>query len=659
MSDYKNLKGRRHVWKIGQGMQTDLALPTFLAYCGIVSALRHVARPKAVFRAILRVENADALGCFEQAAKLFLRTLVNDRLDYERGMVGVVQSPAKGDRAEYDVLWKATQKSQVILLCESELQFDKETDLYVDLDIVLPRPTERQLKAGFKRAGQPLANDDLYRLLSAPWSSLRLAFPVDRPLYAGLRRLRQTQAKETSLRHSAREPGSKLDEMKGFGEAAEWGTQLAQDLADYSKGSIAWNEVDGGVLISGAPGTGKTLFAEVLARTCGVPMIVASSAQWQAKGYLNDFLKAMRSSFAEARSKAPCILFIDEVDSFGDRSVQGHNGDYNRQAINGFLELLDGYERRTGVVVVAATNNPGHLDPAIRRAGRLGRHLVIPLPDGEARLHILKHHSGLEVPIEDMERFLRATHGFSGADLEQLVRDAKRRARRHAAQLSIKDVLSFIPPLVSLPHDFLRRTAFHEAGHAIVGLEVGVGELTAVQIMDEIVPGGYNAIGAAHFEVSDFERKTRDYYLRYLTMLLAGIAAESLVLDDFADGSTGGPKSDLARATELGTRIEACFGMGDTLAVEIVDQEDLPHLRARRPELREAVKRLLAEQFDRATDILEDNRRALTDVTDQLMILRQMSGSSIRMSIEKHRRKGVSLVKHPKTSNFHPSAAAT
>jgi len=266
-----------------------------------------------------------------------------------------------------------------------------------------------------------------------------------------------------------------LDDLHGLGEAAERGRSLARDLADYQAGRIPWSDVDPGMLVSGPTGTGKTTFARALANTCGLNLHAHSLARWQSRGHMGDLLKAMRAAFDAAKRDAPCILFIDELDSFGDRErLSGKNENYEREVINGFLECLDGIGGREGVVVIGATNHPDLIDPAIRRPGRLDRHVVIPLPDLEARKGILRHHLRDALPDTDLTDAADRLEGASGAVIEQAVRDARRRARTDRRAMVNEDLLASLPKRVRLTDASFRRACVHEAGHAVVGYLLAV-----------------------------------------------------------------------------------------------------------------------------------------------------------------------------------------
>lgn len=261
---------------------------------------------------------------------------------------------------------------------------------------------------------------------------LRLAWRPGTGADGYMGRLRRLlEAKEAST-------GVVLGQLHGMDEAVTWGMALARDLAEYRRGVLPWSAVDRGVLLYGPPGTGKTTFAKALAGSCGVPLISGTLSQWQAAGYLNDLLKAMRAAFAEARAAAPAILFIDEIDSFGDRTRFTHdNKDYSIQVVNGLLEELDGIGGREGVVVVGACNHPGRLDPAITRSGRLDRAIAIPVPDQQALVRILRHHLGVDLPDVGLSTAALLALGGTGADCERWVRGARRRARHAGRDLVV------------------------------------------------------------------------------------------------------------------------------------------------------------------------------------------------------------------------------
>jgi ATP-dependent metalloprotease len=614
----------------------SLTVPVFLAYCVLGAALRSLVRRRGSVRALLVVETSDAAEIFAEAGRLFLRQHFHFE-EYENPTVWALSESRRGNRVRRSVFEEASEKSQAILVCDTETEFDEEeAALWADLFVHLPKPTARQFKAAFRRFGHVLKDADLEMVSTETWARLSYAFPPKRSVTVGLQRLRAAihlSAKTTN----ALDDGPTLENLCGFGKAAEWGLELAQDLADYAAGRIDWSDVDTGVLISGPPGTGKTLFAEALARTCKVPLVVGSAARWQAHGHLGDFLKAMSDTFKEARSKAPSILFLDEIDAFGDRTGDAHNGDYKRQAINGFLECLDGIDRRVGIVVVAATNHPGVLDPAVRRAGRLDRHIVIEKPDGQSRLKIAEQYAGISIPIEYLERFSRTTRGMTGADISKLVREAKRLARRRCEAVTAEDIIACLPKLQPLPPDLLRVTAVHEAGHAVVGIILDLGTLEAVFMRDDIVVGAAESIGRALFADDRAAGRTRTHYLAQVCTLLAGIAAEELEFGEACDVAAGGDNSDLSKATSLATLLEASFGLGSTLIVESASDKNLSALRTQNREIRAAVDAVLTEQYSRARRILDENRAALREIADEVLKVRHLQGGAVLEIVQRHR----------------------
>lgn len=217
----------------------------------------------------------------------------------------------------------------------------------------------------------------------------------------------------------------------------DWVRSLIRDLDEYRAGRIGWADVDRGAVVAGPPGCGKTTLARAMAEEAGVPLIVGSQGQWQAAGHQGEMLKAMRMSFAEARKAAPCILFLDELDSFPDRRrVAGENGGYMQQVVNALLAELDGAVAREGVVVVGACNNPDLLDPALVRPGRLERVLVLGPPDRDGVEGVFRVHLGSDLRDESLADIAAMAHGMSGAEMELAVRAARRSARVLGRQMT-------------------------------------------------------------------------------------------------------------------------------------------------------------------------------------------------------------------------------
>ena len=207
-----------------------------------------------------------------------------------------------------------------------------------------------------------------------------------------------------------------IEDLAGYGAARDWARDLRSDLALWSKGQLDWSDMSTKLLLSGPPGTGKTTFAKALCNSLQVPMLATSVAQWLEPGYLGDVLKCMSAAFDTARKHAPAILFIDEIDGIGGRSNSARShADYWDSVVNRALELLDGVGRSEGIIVVGATNNPDRIDPALRRSGRLERHIVIPQPDSAALIGILAHHLGDDLPHILESR--PATKAEIGADM--------------------------------------------------------------------------------------------------------------------------------------------------------------------------------------------------------------------------------------------------
>jgi cell division protease FtsH len=342
----------------------------------------------------------------------------------------------------------------------------------------------------------------------------------------------------------------------------------------------------------------------------------------------------MRQSFKQAQTKAPSILFLDEFDSVGSRDVaiDSDNHDYKRQAVNALLECLDPSEGREGVVVVGATNDASGIDPALMRPGRLEIRIDIPLPDAVSRVGILRQHLSSHIVGGDLARFARATHGWSGADIEKLARDVRRLARRRRVPVSEGLVIEALPARRVLSADELWRVAVHEAGHAVVGTLQFPDSIRHVYVERDVPVNPVNrVVGAAVFQHATETVGTPAYYDNRIAMMLGGIAAEQLVFGDRSDGAGGDPSSDLGIASDVATRMERCLGLGEVLSVEFgKGGRPLEYLRERDPHLRGLVDARLRAQFERAVVMLDGRRAELDNLVDILLTHGRATGDEVR-----------------------------
>ena len=425
-----------------------------------------------------------------------------------------------------------------------------------------------------------------------------------------------------------------LATLPGLEEARAWGKDLAQDLADYKAGRIDWRDVDPGALLHGPPGTGKTTFARALANTCGLELIVSSFREWMEKGdgALGDVHGAMRQLFDLARRKAPCIVFIDEVDSIPRRD---HLGARYREwwiaVVNALLEFLDGSTSREGIVVLAACNNVEEVDPALRRAGRLDRELAIGLPGEEALTAIYRFHLGSQLVGESLEKVARLSIGLTGADVEQVVRDARRSARKGRRALEVSDLVRQLDTCAELPAQALRRAAVHEAGHALAAITLDVARSVSVAIgkrgdqlgMTVIEPNGHC--------------QTRAVLERKIAVQLAGRAAETEILGDFAAGSGGGVGSDLERATRLAAYMDGQLGMGNSGSAPIyLGEEGMITLLLTSHEEADEIRRILYDAAVAAKEIARRHRAAILEVAERLLAERCLGDAQLRSIVHGH-----------------------
>lgn len=433
-------------------------------------------------------------------------------------------------------------------------------------------------------------------------NALRLSVRADLGPTASLARLERL----VGYAEHAFSEGPTLSELHGLGAAKVWGLALADDIRDYRSGALPWRSVSGrAILLSGPPGTGKTSYASALARECGIPIVATSYAAWQShkEGHLGHVTQAIQKVFAEARAKAPCILFIDEIDALPARRSGDKHDSWFTAVLDCVLTEIDGVERREGVIVVAAANHPSALDPALVRSGRLDRHIEVPLPDIAGLLGIFRSHLGQDLADADLPPAALAARGHTGADVERWVREARGKARRVAQPLTVSLLVETVREGAPILPDWVRRlVAYHEAAHAIANIALRLARPVSLSI-------GNGGAGETNSTVDEVRVHTRHDIEQCLISLLAGRAAEEIACGVTTAGAGGSDPSDLGRATRIALRLETVYGLGASGLAYVPGEPDRVLLM--RPDLLAAVQGSLDQAYARAKDLLNANRASL------------------------------------------------
>ncbi|WP_247988592.1 AAA family ATPase [Bradyrhizobium sp. 186] len=434
--------------------------------------------------------------------------------------------------------------------------------------------------------------------------------------------------------------GLLLSEIHGMAEARAWADDAITGLAAWRRGeATTWDDsVSSAVMLAGPPGVGKTLFAEAFARSAlgedsksGIPLIVCSYYSWQAEGHLGDFLAAMRRDFASARACAPCVILLEECDSFVDRrGVKHSHSDYVRNCVNALLEEVDGVRRREGVFLIGCTNEVEACEPALLRAGRFENVVRIGLPDPAELEKIFRVRLKGDLVGADISAVVASAAGMTGADAERAVKDARRVARRENRELRLDDLRHAVFGDDDRSDELRWRTAVHEAGHALVDvLRFGAdGVVANITRTDQRLGMSMRTAKLA------FEGTATAYRFR-IEVLLAGRAAEEVLLGEASDGA----REDLAEATRLSCAMLGGLGLSGPSPLTHLGDLRRAEEFLRYVDIRAAVGIELAEADSACHDLLEANRSTLIGVARQLFERSSIVGAEIAAMLEAARSK--------------------
>lgn len=445
-----------------------------------------------------------------------------------------------------------------------------------------------------------------------------------------------------------------FDDVAGVDEAKEELSEVVDFLKDPGKFQRLGGKIPKGALLVGPPGTGKTLLARAVAGEAGVPFFSISGSDF-VEMFVGVGASRVRDMFEQAKKNAPCIIFIDEIDAVGRHRGAGLGGgnDEREQTLNQLLVEMDGFESNEGIILIAATNRPDVLDPALLRPGRFDRQVVVPNPDVNGREKILRVHMK-DVPLASdvmVKTIARGTPGFSGADLANLVNEAAlmaaRKDRRMVTHRDFEDAKDKVMmgaerKSMAMNEEEKRLTAYHEGGHAIVAMNVKMADPVHKAT---IVPRG-QALGMV-MQLPEGDRYSMKYQqmVDRIAIMAGGRVAEELIFGK--ENITSGASSDIQQASKLARRMVTQWGFSDVLGTVAYGENEqevfLGHSVARSQNISEEtariidseVKRLVTSGWDEARKILTDKAADLETLAQALLEYETLSGQEIKDLLEK------------------------
>lgn len=510
-------------------------------------------------------------------------------------------------------------------------------------------------KAGVKVTSRPADQTPWYINVLVSWFPMLLLigiwiFFMRQMQNGGSRALSFGKSKARMITDSSKKATFK--DVAGVEEAKEDLKEIIDFLKDPKKFQKLGGKIPKGVLLMGPPGTGKTLLAKAIAGEANVPFFSISGSDF-VEMFVGVGASRVRDLFEQAKKAAPCIIFVDEIDAVGRHRGAGLGGghDEREQTLNQLLVEMDGFEGNEGAIVIAATNRPDVLDPALLRPGRFDRQVIVPRPDIGGREAILKVHVS-NMPMDadvDVKVLARGTPGFTGADLANLANEAAllaaredgdRVKMRHFEQAKDKVMMGAERRSMIISDTEKKSTAVHEAGHAMVALMVpGADPIHKVSI----IPRG-RALGVTQqLPVDEKHTHPKNYLISRLAILMGGRAAEEIVLDQFTTGAS----NDIEQATNLARKMVCEWGMSDAmgpvafgqkeeqifLGREISQHRDFSEHTA--IEIDKEVRGFISTAYETAKNLLTDHRDILDKITTLLLELEVVDGHEIAELVRK------------------------
>ncbi|POM57630.1 Cell division protease ftsH [Phytophthora palmivora] len=425
----------------------------------------------------------------------------------------------------------------------------------------------------------------------------------------------------------------RFSDVKGATEAKHELEEIVQFLRDPARFTRLGGNLPKGVLLTGPPGTGKTLLARAIAGEAGVPFFYSSGSEFE-EMYVGVGARRVRDLFESAKRKAPCIIFIDEIDAIGGtRKLKEQQA--MKMTLNQLLVEMDGFDQNKGIIVIGATNFPDVLDNALIRPGRFDRHVTVDLPDVAGRKEILEFYAG-KIPLSedvDLDVLARATPGMSGAELSNLVNEAALRASMKSADEVDMDAFEYAKDKILMgaerrsaliTPDSAKLTAYHEGGHALVAINTpGAHPVYKATIM----PRGQALGMVSQLPEGDQTSISRKQLLARLDVCMGGRVAEELTFGE--DEITGGASSDIQQATNVARTMVTKYGMSEDVGLVFHDLRGNDTSATTRKTIDDEVKKLCDASYKRAKDILVKKNADLEKLAQALLEYETLSGAEI------------------------------